>query len=51
MEPGEPAQALKQELMQRLGGLIDEEKGERAINEVFETWRSTMVPTWAAART
>jgi predicted AlkP superfamily phosphohydrolase/phosphomutase len=35
--PGAPARALKQELMQRLSGLIDEERGERAINEVFES--------------
>ena len=37
VEAGEPARALKLELMQKLGGLIDEEREERAINEVFET--------------
>jgi predicted AlkP superfamily phosphohydrolase/phosphomutase len=37
VEPGAPAQALKRELIQRLRGLVDEETGARAINEVFET--------------
>jgi predicted AlkP superfamily phosphohydrolase/phosphomutase len=37
VEPGEEAQALKAELMAKLGGLVDEEKGDRAINELFDT--------------
>ncbi len=37
VEPGEDARALKAELIQKLGGLVDEEAGDVAINEVFET--------------
>jgi predicted AlkP superfamily phosphohydrolase/phosphomutase len=37
VEPGEEARSLKAELIQRLGGLVDEETGDVAINEVFET--------------
>ena len=37
VEPGDAASALKQELIQKLSGLVDEQKGERAINEVFDT--------------
>jgi len=34
---GDEARALKHELMERLGGLQDEEKGEVGINELFDT--------------
>jgi predicted AlkP superfamily phosphohydrolase/phosphomutase len=37
VEPGEPAAALKAELIERLSGLMDDEAGERAINQVFDT--------------
>jgi predicted AlkP superfamily phosphohydrolase/phosphomutase len=37
VEPGEEAQALKKELISRLGGLRDEEKDEMGIREVFDT--------------
>jgi predicted AlkP superfamily phosphohydrolase/phosphomutase len=37
VEPGEAASALKAELIERLSGLMDEEVGERAINQVFDT--------------
>jgi predicted AlkP superfamily phosphohydrolase/phosphomutase len=35
--PGEEAAALKAELIERLNGLADEEKGEIGITEVFDT--------------
>jgi len=34
---GEEAESLKAELMNKLAGLVDEEKGEVAINEAFDT--------------
>jgi predicted AlkP superfamily phosphohydrolase/phosphomutase len=34
---GEEAESLKAELMGRLAGLVDEEKGDVAINEAFDT--------------
>jgi predicted AlkP superfamily phosphohydrolase/phosphomutase len=37
VEPGPEAQALKDELISRLNGLRDEEKGEVGIREVFDT--------------
>ena len=37
VEPGEEAAALKAELIARLNGLEDEEKGEVGITEVFDT--------------
>jgi predicted AlkP superfamily phosphohydrolase/phosphomutase len=37
VEPGEEALALKKELISRLSGLRDEEKGETGIREVFDT--------------
>jgi len=35
--PGEEAKALKRELLDKLNGLVDEETGDVAINEVFDT--------------
>jgi predicted AlkP superfamily phosphohydrolase/phosphomutase len=37
VEPGAEAAALKAELAARLAGLVDQEKGTVAINELFET--------------
>lgn len=37
VKPGEEARALKAELQERLGGLVDEEAGEVGINELFDT--------------
>ncbi len=37
VEPGEEADALKAELIERLSGLTDEEAGEVGITEVFDT--------------
>ena len=37
VEPGEEATALKAELIAELGGLVDDEKGEVGITEVFDT--------------
>jgi predicted AlkP superfamily phosphohydrolase/phosphomutase len=37
VEPGEGVAAVKSELMERLGGLVDEEKGDVGINEIFDT--------------
>ncbi len=37
VEPGNPAQELKRELMAKLRGLRDEEKREVGINEMFDT--------------
>jgi predicted AlkP superfamily phosphohydrolase/phosphomutase len=37
VEPGEEAASLKAELAARLGGLVDDETGEVAINEAFDT--------------
>ena len=37
VEPGEDARALKAELIRKLSGLRDEETGQVAINEVFDT--------------
>jgi len=34
---GDEAEALKAEIMAKLGGLVDEEKGDVAINEAFDT--------------
>lgn len=36
VEPGEEAQALKAELIEKMSGLVDDEKGEVAINELFD---------------
>jgi len=38
VEPGEEAQKLKAELIRKLSGLRDEEKGEVGIREAFDTW-------------
>jgi predicted AlkP superfamily phosphohydrolase/phosphomutase len=37
VEPGEEAKALREELIAKLSGLRDEERGEVGINEVFDT--------------
>jgi predicted AlkP superfamily phosphohydrolase/phosphomutase len=37
VEPGEEAQRLKAELVRKLSGLVDEERGVVGINEAFET--------------
>ncbi len=37
VSPGEEAAALKRELQEKLGGLIDSEKNEVGINEAFDT--------------
>ena len=37
VQPGAEAQALKDELVAALSGLVDEEKGETGITEVFDT--------------
>ena len=37
VEPGEEAAALKRELIEKLTGLVDEEKGEVGISEAFDT--------------
>ncbi len=37
VEPGDEAQALKDELIAKLNGLRDDEKNEEAIKEVFDT--------------
>ena len=37
VEPGEEAEALKAEIIGRLSGLMDGERGEVGINEVFDT--------------
>ncbi|MCH7473830.1 MAG: alkaline phosphatase family protein [Gemmatimonadetes bacterium] len=37
VEPGEEAAALKAEIVQKLTGLVDEEKGEVGIREAFDT--------------
>lgn len=37
VEPGEEARSLKAELAAKLNGLVDEEKGEIGINEIFDT--------------
>ena len=37
VEPGDEARALKAEIIQKMSGLRDEEKGEVAINELFNT--------------
>ncbi len=37
VEPGEEAAALKAELIERMGGLVDPETGETAINALFDT--------------
>ncbi len=36
VSPGEEAKAIKKEIISKLRGLIDEENGETAINEVFD---------------
>ena len=37
VKPGKEAQALKDEIIEKMSGLVDDEKGETAINEVFDT--------------
>jgi predicted AlkP superfamily phosphohydrolase/phosphomutase len=37
VEPGEEAAALRRELVTKLSGLVDEEKGKVAINQVWES--------------
>ena len=37
VEPGREAEELKDEIISRLSGLVDEELGEISINEVFDT--------------
>jgi len=37
VEPGEEVEQLKRELIEKLSGLRDEEKGETGINEAFDT--------------
>ncbi len=37
VQPGAEAKALREELVARLSGLVDEERGEVGINEVFDT--------------
>jgi predicted AlkP superfamily phosphohydrolase/phosphomutase len=37
VEPGEEARALKAELVEKLSGMVDEDRGDRAINDLFET--------------
>ena len=37
VEPGEETRALKRELIEKLSGLMDAEKGEEGITEVFDT--------------
>ena len=37
VEPGDEARSLKAELVVKLNGLVDEEKGEIGINEIFDT--------------
>ncbi|UCF69572.1 MAG: alkaline phosphatase family protein [Acidobacteriota bacterium] len=39
VQPGEEAAALKQEIIAKLHGIVDEETGEIGINEVFDTHR------------
>lgn len=39
VKPGDEARALKQEIIAKLSGFRDEEKGEVGINEVFDTSR------------
>ena len=39
VNPGADARALKDELMSKIGGLVDSEKEDVAINEVFDTAR------------
>ena len=36
VQPGEEAAALRKELMEKLSGLVDDEKGEVAINKVWD---------------
>jgi predicted AlkP superfamily phosphohydrolase/phosphomutase len=47
--PGAAADALKAELMARLAGLVDADKGEVAINELFDTARIYQGPYRANA--
>jgi predicted AlkP superfamily phosphohydrolase/phosphomutase len=37
VEPGEEAEALKAELVEKMSGLMDDDKGEVGITEVFDT--------------
>jgi len=37
VQPGDEARALKAELIEKLSGLVDEEKGEVGIRELFDT--------------
>ena len=39
VQPGEEAQALKNELIEKISGLRDEEKNEVGIRELFDTHR------------
>jgi predicted AlkP superfamily phosphohydrolase/phosphomutase len=39
VEPGEEAARVKAEIIERLSGLVDEEKGETGIRKVFDTSR------------
>ncbi len=49
VEPGEEARKLKAEIIARLNGLVDTEKGDVGINEVFETARLYQGPYLANA--
>ena len=44
VEPGDEEQRLKDEIISRLNGLADEEKGEVAINEVFDAMKTYRGP-------